>query len=145
MKENNHDLPEELHDGAEYPQTLRITAGSSDEVFEQAAQQLDGDGPADEAIRSFARVSDIRQLLTDRRLEAMRAIMSEPPESISELADRLGRNYADVHADVQTLAEHHIVYFADGKGRAKRPVIPYERVRLDVEVAADSNADAVHA
>ncbi len=143
MNENNHELAEELHDDTTYPETLRITVGSADEGFDAALDQLD-DGPADEAIRSYPRVADVRELLTDRRLETMRAIMTRSPESISDLADLLERNYADVHADVQTLAEHHIVYF-ETDGRAKRPVIPYERVHLDVEVATRTNAGAAPA
>jgi len=88
----------------------------------------------DEAVRSFERIAGIRTLLTDRRLNVMRTIMTDGPESIQALADALDRNYADVHGDVQVLAEHHIVYF-DTDGRAKRPVIPYDRVRVDIEVA----------
>jgi len=129
--------------GAEnYPETLRITVGSVESMVDAAVAQLDGDGPAEEAVRAFDSVADIRQLLTDRRLELMRSIMTAPPDSISDLADRLGRNYSDVHGDVEVLADHDIVYF-DTDGRAKRPVIPYERVRVDIEVVAD--ADSEHA
>jgi len=67
----------------------------------------------------------------------MRTIMTGSPESIQDLADVLGRNYADVHGDVQVLAEHHIVYF-DTDGRTKRPVIPYDRVRVDIRVTDGS-------
>lgn len=143
MTDDNRDLAEELREKANYPDTLRITTGRANGAFDDALEQLEDDGPADEAVRSFACVADIRRLLTDRRLETMQAIMSEPPESTSALADRLERNYAEVHADVQTLAEHHIVYF-ETTGRAPRPVIPYERVCFDVEVTADSNADSAH-
>ena len=72
----------------------------------------------------------------------MRSIMTAPPDSISDLAERLDRNYSDVHGDVEVLADHDIVYF-DTDGRAKKPVIPYERVRVDIEVVAD--ADSEHA
>ena len=141
MTETN---PTELAaNGAEsYPETLRITVGSVASMVDAAVAQLDGDGPAEEAVRAFDSVADIRQLLTDRRLELMRSIMTAPPDSISDLADRLGRNYSDVHGDVEALADHDIVYF-DTDGRAKRPVIPYERVRVDIEVVAD--ADSEHA
>ncbi len=128
--------PDELHEnGAQhYPETLRITVGGADEAFDHAIEQVGADGVPDEAVRSFERVADIRTLLTDRRLELMRTIMTDSPDSIQALADALDRNYADAHGDVQVLAEHHIVYF-DTDGRAKRPVIPYDRVRLDIEVA----------
>jgi len=128
--------PDELHEnGAQhYPGTLRITIGGADEAIDAAIEQAGADGGPDEAVRSFERVADIRTLLTDRRLDVMRTVMTDSPESIQALADTLDRNYADVHGDVQVLAEHHIVYF-DTDGRAKRPVIPYDRVRVDIEVA----------
>ncbi|MFQ3474939.1 transcriptional regulator [Halonotius sp. F2-221B] len=139
MTETN---PTELAaNGAEsYPETLRITVGSVASMVDAAVAQLDGDGPAEEAVRAFDSVADIRQLLTDRRLEVMRSIMTAPPDSISDLADRLGRNYSDVHGDVEVLADHDIVYF-DTDGRAKRPVIPYERVRVDIEVVGDASSE----
>ncbi|MFB6233293.1 MAG: transcriptional regulator [Haloarculaceae archaeon] len=139
MTETN---PTELAaNGAEqYPETLRITVGSVASMVETAVAQLDGDGPAEEAVRTFDSVADIRQLLTDRRLEVMRSIMTAAPDSISALADRLDRNYSDVHGDVAVLADHDIVYF-DTEGRAKRPVIPYERVRVDIEVVGDAGTD----
>jgi len=131
--------PDELHEnGAQhYPGTLRITIGGADEAIDAAIEQAGADGVPDEAVRSFERVADIRTLLTDRRLDVMRTIMTDSPESIQALADALGRNYADVHGDVQVLAEHHIVYF-DTDGRTKRPVIPYDRVRVDIEVTDES-------
>jgi predicted transcriptional regulator len=134
--------PDELHEnGAQhYPETLRITIGGANEAVDHAIEQVDASGVPDEAIRSFERVADIRTLLTDRRLDVMRTIMTDGPESIQALADALGRNYADVHGDVQVLAEHHIVYF-DTDGRAKRPVIPYDSVRVDIEVTGGSSGE----
>ena len=123
-----------------YPETLRITVASPGTTATAATAQLDTDGPADEAIRAFDNVDEIWQILTNRRLEVMRSIMTAPPDSISDLADRLGRNYSDVHADVTVLADHDIVYF-DTDGRAKRPVIPYERVRVDIEVVGDASSE----
>lgn len=126
---DSHELPADVS----FPKTLRITVEDVDAMFDRARGDAAGDGVADEAVRSFASVADIHSLLTDRRLEVLRAIMDEPPESITALAERLERNYADVHV----LATHHIVYF-ETEGRSKRPVVPYERVHLDIELAGGS-------
>lgn len=141
MQTDDHS-PELDEGGAEtYPETLRITVGSTDEAFDRAIEQAGSDGIADEAVRSFATTETVRQLLTDRRVEVMRSIMAEPPASISDLAERLDRNYADVHADVKLLAEHRIVYF-ETVGRSKRPVIPYETVEFDVTIRSERSEDA---
>ena len=134
----------ELPEGVTFPKTLRITVDDMDSMFDRARENAAEEGVADEAVRSFASVADIRSLLTDRRLEVLRAIMDDPPESITALADRLDRNYADVHADVQVLADHHIVYF-ETDGRAKRPGVPYERVRVDIEITGDSKRGTAQA
>ena len=120
-----------------YPQTLRLTVETPEQAATRTRGTAGGRGVADEAVRSFPSAEPIRRLMTERRLEAMRAIMTDPPGSISELAERLGRNYSDVHSDVQLLAEHHVVHF-ESRGRSKRPVIPYESVEFDVAVRADS-------
>lgn len=144
MNEPNYSPELDVNGAENYPDTLRITVGSVETMFDAAIAQLDSDGKTDEAVRSFDSVADVRQLLTDRRIELMRSIMTAGPDSISDLADRLDRNYSDVHGDVQVLADHHIVYF-DTDGRAKRPVIPYDRVRVDIEVVGDSGAERAQA
>jgi len=94
-----------------HPETLRTTVGAVESMVVVSVTQLDTDGPAEKAVCAFNTVADVRQLLTDRRLEVMRSIMPTPPDSISDLADRLGGNYSDVHADVTVLVDHEIVYF----------------------------------
>ena len=122
-----------------YPETLRLTVGSVETAFETATAHL-GSEARTKAVRVFDSVADVWGLLTDRRLKVMRSIMTATPDSISDLADRLGRNYSDVHGDVAVLADHDIVYF-DTDGRAKRPVIPYDRVRVDIEVVGDASGE----
>lgn len=78
-------------------------------------------------LLNFENPSDLRKLLTERRLEVLRSINADPPESIRALADRLDRAASDVHEDVHLLAEYNIVYF-EQDGRARAPYIPYDRV-----------------
>lgn len=120
-----------------YPPTLRLTVETPEEASVRVERTAGESGAATEAVRSFPSAAPIRQLMTERRLEVMREVMSDPPESISELADRLERNYSDVHSDVELLADHHVIHF-ERNGRAKRPVIPYETIEFDVSVRADS-------
>lgn len=120
-----------------YPPALRLTVETPAEAAARVEDKAGEESSATEAVRSFHSAAPIRRLMTERRLEVMREIMSNPPESIRELADRLGRNYSDVHSDVELLAEHHVVHF-ERNGRARRPVIPYKRIEFDVTVRADS-------
>lgn len=78
----------------------------------------------------FGRVNDFQSLLTDRRVELVQSLIDEPAGSISELAERVDRNYRSVDEDIQVLRNYDIVYFGEGKGQGKRPFVPYEKIEL---------------
>jgi predicted transcriptional regulator len=55
---------------------------------------------------------------------------------VTALADRLDRKNPQVSNDLSVLEDAGIVHFRDGKGRAKAPFVPYERVRIEAELTA---------
>ncbi|WP_369815305.1 helix-turn-helix domain-containing protein [Haloarcula sp. CBA1127] len=59
-----------------------------------------------------------------------------PADSVTELADRLDRKNPQVSNDIGVLEDADIVHFREGKGRAKAPFMPYERVHIQAEVTA---------
>jgi len=128
--------PEEV----EFPSTLRFTVEPSPAVEAMAHDAVERSEPdeSDEAeqvaIRSFADVSDLRRLLTTRRVELIRAIIADRPSSISDVADQVGRNYSDVHDDVELLEEYGVVYFRK-RGGSKQPIVPYDRIEIDATIA----------
>lgn len=71
-----------------------------------------------------------REVLTDRRLELLRAIEEYEPASIRELAEELDRDDGQVGRDLRTLAEHALVTF-EQEGRGKRPVLTAETVVVE--------------
>lgn len=72
----------------------------------------------------------IRQILTEKRMELMKSIMDDSPESISALAEKLDRGISEVHHDLKILEQNKIVFF-EKKGRSKKPVIPYEDIEVN--------------
>lgn len=66
--------------------------------------------------------------------------MNAPPESIRALADRLGRGVKETAEDVNLLADYDIVYF-EREGRAKQPYVPYETVKIEVEVTMGDESE----
>jgi predicted transcriptional regulator len=121
-------------DEVEYPSTLRITslpaAQAQAAAIERAEQWEDGEEVPH--VVNFEDRARLRQLLTDRRMELLEAVMEDPPESIRALANRLDRDVHDVHDDLHLLAEYDIIYFQED-GRAKKPYVPYDTVRIEVE------------
>ena len=121
-------------DEVEYPSTLRITARPSAEHRESARERAERWERGEEVphVVNFEDRARLRQLLTDRRMELLEAVMERPPESIRALANRLDRDVHDVHDDLHLLAEYDIIHFEED-GRAKKPYVPYDTVRIEVE------------
>jgi predicted transcriptional regulator len=129
---------------AEYPSVLRITSQSDESHRRSALDRLDRweAGEAVPHVLNFENPSDLRALLTDRRVELLRSIMAERPESIRGLAERVGRDVKTVHDDLQILAEYDIVHF-EQDGRAKRPFVPYETIEVNLEITTPSGTDDI--
>ena len=121
-------------DEVEYPSTLRITSLPAEQAQAAAIERAEQweDGKEVPHVVNFEERAQLRQLLTDRRMELLEAVMETPPASIRALADRLDRDVHDVHDDLHLLAEYDIIYFEEN-GRAKKPYVPYDTVRLEVE------------
>lgn len=127
----------------EYPSTLVTTstpAGEHDENALERAERWE-QGEAVPHVVNFEDRSRLRELLTDRRVELLEGVMEYPPESIRDLASRLDRDVHDVHDDLHLLAEYEIIHFEE-VGRAKKPYVPYDTVRIEVEFGLPSGSES---
>jgi len=132
----------EDRDLEDYPSVLRITSDSEQAHRQEALDRLDRWEAGEEVphVINFQNPSDLRALLTDRRVELLRSIMAERPDSIRQLADRLDRDVKTVHDDLQVLAEYDIVHFEQA-GRAKRAFVPYDSIEVSLEITTPHSAD----
>lgn len=147
MTDRNDDgWPEKYRDPRDrpHPSVLRITVESLDAAREETLETVEAISEDDEqpAVVSFRTVSDLREILTDRRLELLQELMTVDgaADSISALAETLDRDYRTVHDDVSLLADHGLVFIVED-GRAKRPFIPYNRIHLDIELVANQSGE----
>lgn len=134
----------EDRDPEDYPSVLRITSDSEEVHRQGALDRLDRWEAGEEVphVINFQNPSDLRALLTDRRVELLRSIMAERPDSIRQLAERLERDVKAIHDDLQVLAEYDIVHFEQA-GRAKRPFVPYDTIEVSLEITTPRSADDV--
>jgi predicted transcriptional regulator len=120
-----------------HPSVLRVTVESFEEMREDTLNAVDAvdEGEEQPAVVSFRTVGELRKILTDRRIELLRALMATDgaAESISALAEALDRDYRTVHDDVSLLADRGLLFIVED-GQSKRPYLPYERIHLDVEL-----------
>jgi predicted transcriptional regulator len=132
----------EDRDPENYPSVLRITSNSEDDHRQDALDRLDRWQTGEDVphVINFQNPSDLRALLTDRRIELLRSIMTKQPDSIRQLAERLDRDVKTVHDDLQILTEYDIVHFQQA-GRAKRPFVPYDSIEVSLEITPSNLAD----
>jgi predicted transcriptional regulator len=132
----------EDRDPEDYPSVLRITSDSDETHRQDALDRLDRWEAGEEVphVINFQNPSDLRALLTDRRVELLRSIMTARPDSIRQLAERLSRDVKSVHDDLQVLADYDIVHFEQA-GRAKRPFVPYDSIEVSLEISTPPSAD----
>ena len=127
---------------ADYPSVLRLTSQSFEEHRQNAVERAERWEAGEEVPRvvNFQNPSDLRALLTDRRVELLRSLMAEPADSIRQLAERVDRDVKSVHDDLGVLAEYDIVHF-EQDGRAKQPFVPYERIEVSLEISTPQTGD----
>lgn len=132
----------EDREAEEYPTVLRITAEAEASHRRDALDRLERWRAGEDVphVINFENPSDLRALLTDRRVELLRSIMADKPGSIRQLADRLDRDVKTVHDDLAILSEYDIVHY-EPAGRAKRPFVPYETIEVSLEISTPGTAD----
>ncbi len=85
----------------------------------------------------FTNLEAARKVLTPKRLELLRTIRRESPESLYRLARIAGRDLKNVRADVRILAAYGLLSLRATRGTAGRPVtVPRVRFKeIEVRIA----------
>jgi predicted transcriptional regulator len=135
--------------------TLRITIGSRESVrddaleFARTANADKSDDQDDFAVLQFGSYADLVDALPPRRLDLLRAIATDHPQSIREAARLVKRDVSDVHGDIKQLEVLNLIEFEEGgPGGAMRPLIRFDRLKFDVAmplVEEETSSDHVEA
>ena len=135
MNKNSPNHAHEPPEDVDYPSTLRITSKPFEDHKESVLDRADRWEQGEEVphVVNFQDATRLQRLLTPRRLELVRSLMDAPAESMRDLAERLDRDVRQVHDDLQILNEYRIVHFREEDG-AKKPFVPYNTVRIEVEL-----------
>lgn len=121
--------------------TLIVTVGTLDDVEsrsrEAMAQALSGDHPDEDAPRrlTFEDTNELARVFSPRSIDLLRALVREEPDSMREAARLVDRDIKSVSRNLEKLAEYDVVEFVE-EGRSKRPVVPYDDIRIDLGLDA---------
>lgn len=109
------------------------------EAFEQA---LSDSVPNEDASRrlSFETTDQLAQVFTPRAIDLLQAIAQEEPASIRETARLVDRDIKQVSENLDRLEEYGIVEFVD-EGRAKRPVVLYDEIDIQLPLREPFDGD----
>jgi predicted transcriptional regulator len=119
--------------------TLRVTVESVDDFFDRTGSKLERleQGKTDtlpqEKRLSYTTVEQLFSVFTPKRIELVDTVLRTQPESISALAETVGRAVGDVHDDLYALADENVVRF-EREGRCMRPIVPYDHVEIEVSL-----------
>ncbi|MFB6151232.1 MAG: transcriptional regulator [Haloarculaceae archaeon] len=135
--------------------TLYVTVGDRESVREEAVQFVrdaesgEVDRGDERIVLQFGSYGDLIDSLTPLRLDLLRTIVTEEPESIRETARVVDRDVSDVHSDLKHLEVLGILDLEEGgPDGAMRPVVPFDRIDMEIdyplveEDADDASASA---
>lgn len=124
------------HSGHSSPTVLRVT------VDDAATRSLSADTEPTSAVISFSSLGELRDVLTERRIAVLQALLrtSSPIESIDVLAEDLDLDEQTIREDLTVLEEHGLVNSTDD-GQSRQPLLPFNRIHLDVELASAPDAE----
>jgi predicted transcriptional regulator len=123
---------------------IRASAERSKALREAIRRVARGDREPQEAALYFETVEELRQILTEKRLEMLLAITRYRPASVHELAGLLERDYKNVSTDIALLERLGLVKLAarSGRGRAQAPTVPYDEIQITIDLREPRAAHA---
>jgi predicted transcriptional regulator len=102
-----------------------------------------GDRAPHESGLYFESVDELRRILTAKRLELLLAIARDRPASVHKLAGLVKRDYKNISTDVALLERLGLVSLERlKKGRAQAPTVPYDEIRVTIDLRQPREAHA---
>jgi len=125
--------------------TLKVTVGERDRLDQHTrrrikAAQEGNDIDNAQPILNFGSYAELSRLLSQKNLELLETIFEYEPESIREAAELVDRDYKQVHRNLSELKDIGVIGFeGGGSGRAKKPVLAYDGLKIDIPFAGSED------
>lgn len=122
---------------------LTVRVETTDEYFERGARAIEAaergeEPPTTGATLSLPSYEELQRLLSPKNVELLETIRTVEPDSIRELARLVERDVSRVHDNVTELARLGVVELVQD-GRAKRPVVGYDHIEVEVPIGPGSD------
>nr|WP_210424215.1 transcriptional regulator [Halorussus ruber] len=120
--------------------TLHVTVGNRAKVrentfnFIQYAKEDELEESDERAVLQFGTYDEFVDSLTPLRLELIKAIANEQPESMREATRLVDRDVSDVHSDLKHLEVLGILGLKEGgPGGAIQPIVPFDKIEMHID------------
>jgi predicted transcriptional regulator len=126
--------------------TLKVTVGERDRLDQRTRRRIEaaqkGEDIEDaQPVLNFGSYAELSRLLSQKNLELLDAVFEYEPESIREAAEMVNRDYKQVHRNLSELEDIGVIEFeGGGSGRAKKPVLAYDGLEIDIPFAGSEDS-----
>jgi predicted transcriptional regulator len=126
--------------------TLKITVGERDRLDQRTRRRLTAAQESEELddsqlVLNFGSYAELSRLLNPKNLKLLDAIFEHEPESIRKAADLVGRDYEQVHRNLSELEDIGVIELeGGGSGRARKPVLAYYGLEIDIPFAGSGES-----
>lgn len=123
------------------PRVLTVRVETTEAFLERGADAIEdlseGERPRTGPTLSLTSYEELQRVLSPRNIELLESIREREPGSIRELARLVERDVSRVHDNVTELDRLGVIELLDD-GQAKRPVMEYDRIEVDIPIATGS-------
>lgn len=126
--------------------TLKVTVGERDRLNQRTrgrikSVQAGEDRDDAQPVLNFGSYAELSRLLSPKNLELLQAISEYQPDSIREAAERVERDYKQVHRNLSELEDIGVIEFeGGGSGQAKKPTLAYDGLEIDIPFAGSNGS-----
>jgi len=126
--------------------TLKVTVGERERLDRRTRRRIEAAQEGEDLddaqpTLNFGSYAELSRLLGQKNLELLDAIFEYEPESIREAADLVNRDYKQVHRNLSELEDIGVIELeGGGPGRAKKPVLAYDGLEIDVPFAGSEDS-----
>lgn len=86
--------------------------------------------------------TELARLLRPANVELLSAIATHEPESMRQVAELVDRDFKEVHRNLTELANLNVIEL-ELDGRAKRPILRYDSLDIEVQFGRSQSATPV--
>lgn len=128
--------------------TLNIRVGEGERTDREILDRLEaaerGEEVEDMHVLNIEDEAAVPRILSAVNLELLRTISEQEPSSIRETAELVERDVKDVHGNLTELETLNLIEFKQ-EGRSKRPIVPYDEMKLDINLSGGHEDNRNHA